>query len=301
MSRTFNNKTASPYYPPRERWHGRFYYWGLATRHRLALDRIHLPQETTFGGIILGIFVPGLAVFLRGPRLWGKISLSACAVLFLMFILWLGYPLGNYAFGVLIAIHGSGFAYYCGSILREKVFFARVGWTLALVLVFGLGLYAPLRNFIQHRWVLPLSRNGQVFIVEKSAVAGRIERGDWVMYSLTAHFRGNAHQAGGAVRINEGFGLGPVLAMAGDCVSFGTNAFTVNGVARPLLPHMPQNGSLTVPQNNWFIWPDFGISGHGNANEETISATMLQVATVPESQFIGKPFKRWFWRKQILP
>jgi hypothetical protein len=88
--------------------------------------------------------------------------------------------------------------------------------------------------------------------------------------------------------------------MAGDSVAFLTNSFAVNGVERPLLPHMPTSGNLTVPEKNWFIWPELGISGHGNTSEAVISSTMLQLATVPEDQFTGKPFKRWFWRKQIL-
>ena len=301
MAKTHTNEVGSPYYPPRQRWYGRVYYWGLATRRRLALDRIHLPEETTFGGIILGILIPGLAVYIRGPRLWGKIALSACAILFLLFIVWLGYPLANFAFGLLIAIHASGFAYYCSSVLREKELFARIGYTLGLVIAFGLLLYAPLRSIIQARWLMPMSRNGNVVIVDKSAFAGGVKRGEWVMYLLSGLEAGNAHREGGAVRIQAGFGFGPVLAMAGDRVSFATNSFTVNGVERTPLPHMPRSGELIVPENNWFIWPELGISGHGNTSETVISAMMLQLATVPEDQFVGKPFKRWFWRKQILP
>ena len=300
MAKTQTPETVSPYYPPRQRWYGQFFYWGLAIRRRLALDPIHLPQETTLGGMVLGILIPGLAVYLRGPRLWGMFALAACAILFLFFVVWLGYPSGNLAFGLLIAIHGSGFAYYCNPVLREKEFFARICYTLALVLAFGLLFYMPLRSIIQNRWLMPLSRNGHVFIVERSVAAGSVERDEWVMYSLPGSSAGNAHGAGGAVWVQSGFGFGPVLAMAGDRVSFGTDSFAVNGVERPRLPHMPQGGGLIVPEKNWFIWPDFGISGHGDVGEAVISATMLQLATVPEDQFVGKPFKRWFWREQIF-
>ena len=240
MAKLHLESAPSDYYPPRARWYGRFFYWGLATRRRLALDRIRLPKETTFGGIILGILIPGMAVYIRGPRLWGKIALSACAILSLLFIIWLGYPFGNFAFGLLIAIHGSGFAYYCSPVLREKEFFARIGYTLALVFAFGLLLYMPLRSIIQYRWLMPMSRNGHVVIVEKSASAGGVERDEWVIYSLPGSSAGNAHGAGGAVRVQAGFGFGPVLAMAGDRVTFGTNSFAVNGVERPRLPHMPK-------------------------------------------------------------
>ncbi len=300
MTRPNIETEPSEYCPPRARWYGRFYYLGLATRRRLSLDRIRLPKETTFGGIILGILIPGLAVYIRGPRLWGKIALSACAILFLLFILWLGYPPGNLAFGLLISIHGSGFAYYCSPVLREKEFFARIGYTLALVFAFGLLFYMPLRNIIQSSWLMPLRRNGHVVIVDKSASAGGVKRGEWVMYSFSGLEARNAHREGGAVWVQSGFGFGPALATAGDRVSFGTNSFAVNGAEQPRLPHMPQGGGLIVPEKNWFIWPEFAISGHGNIGEAGISATMLQLATVPEDQFAGKPFKRWFWREQIF-
>ncbi len=169
------------------------------------------------------------------------------------------------------------------------------------MIAFGLLFYMPLRSLIQNHWLMPLSRNGHVFIVERSASAGSIKSGEWVLYSFPERFAGNAHGEGGAVRVQEGFGFGPVLAMAGDRVSFAPNSYAVNGVERPRLPHMPQSGELVVPEKNWFIWPDFGISGHGNTSEAVISATMLQLATVPEDQFVGKPFKHWFWHKQNLP
>jgi hypothetical protein len=300
LARTQTSETVSPYYPPRARWYSGFFYLGLATRRRLALDRLQLPKETTLGGIILGILVPGLAVYIRGPRLWGKIALSACAILFLLFIVWLGYPFGNLAFGLLISIHASGFAYYCSPVLREKEFVARVGLTLGILMAFGLLFYAPLRIIIQGCWLMPMSRNGHVLIVEKSASAIGVKRGEWVLYLLPGRFAGHAHGEGGAVWVQSGFGFGPVLATAGDRVSFAANSFAVNGVERPRLPHMPEDGGLIVSEKNWFIWPDFGISGHGNTSEAVISATMLQLATVPADQFVGKPFKRWFWREQIF-
>jgi len=56
-----------------------------------------------------------------------------------------------------------------------------------------------------------------------------------------------------------------------------------------------------VPENHWFIWPNLAITGNLNVGEASISSVMLQMASVPETQFVGKPFKRWFWREQILP
>ena len=255
----------------------------------------------TLGGLLGSFFIPGLAVYLRGSRLWGKAALTACAVLFVCFIVWLGHPFGNYAFGLMLSIHASGFVYYSSPFLLEKDFGVRIAFTIAMLIGLGLFFYLPLRGVIQNHWLVPLNRNGHVVIVEKSAATDAVQRGDWIMYSLTGAFTGNAHGAGGAVQVREGFGCGPVLAVAGDQVKFSTNSFAVNGVEHPLLPHMPTSGELTVPEKDWFVWPELGMSGHGNTSEANISAVMLQLASVPENQFIGKPFNRWFWRKQILP
>ena len=289
---------ASAYYPRRARWYSPFLYLGAAVWRRLALDRIHLPQEITFGGLVAGFLVPGLAVYIRGPRLWGKAALVSCGLLFLSFIVWFGHPAGNFALGLLLSIHISGFVYYCRPLLLGASFRSRLLFTLLTMMALGLLIYLPIRNVILQRWLVPLRVRGNVMIVQRLGAPHDIKRGDWVMYSQNDGETGDAHR-GGAVWVRAGFGCGPVLAVAGDRVEFSTNAFRVNGEARPLLPHMPNSGTLTVPEKHWFIWPDFDIYEHGNIGEANISATMLQMATVSQTQFIGKPFKRWLWRRQI--
>ncbi|HXS69029.1 MAG TPA: hypothetical protein VN761_09315, partial [Candidatus Polarisedimenticolia bacterium] len=88
----------------------------------------------------------------------------------------------------------------------------------------------------------------------------------------------------------------------GDHIQFATNYFSINGgIHQSLLPHMPTDGEVIVQEKNWFIWPNLAIiGGHGNVPESTISTTMLQMATVPQDNFIGKPFTRWFGRRQML-
>jgi hypothetical protein len=294
------SKISSSYYPPRERWYGCIYYLGMTACHRNALDRIHLPREMTVGGLIGSFLIPGLAVYLGGPRLWGTAALAACSILFLCFIVWLGYPLGNYAFGLMLSIHASGFVYYCNPYLLEKDFWFRIGFTIAMLIALGLMIYASLRGAIENHWLMPLRIKGNVVVVEKFAAANAIQRGDWMIYSLPKYYAGDPHGEG-AIYIRSGFGWGPALGIAGDRVTFSKNSFAVNGVEYPLLPHMPKSGELIVPGKNWFAWPELGISGHGDTSEAVVSAAMLQLATVPKNQFVGKPFKRWFGRKQILP
>jgi hypothetical protein len=289
----------SPYYPPRARWYSHLLSFGGTIRRRLALDRIHLPREMALVGLVASFLVPGLAVYIRGPRLWGKAALVSCGLLFLLFIAWFGHPAGNFAFGLLLSIHISGFVYYCSPLLLNAPFRSRLLFTLLTMMVLGLLIYLPIRNVILHHWLVPLRVRGNVVIVHRLDAPHDIKRGDWVMYSQKSVEMGEAHN-GGAIWVRAGFGWGPVLAVAGDRVEFSTNAFLVNGEARPLLPHMPNSGTLTVPEKHWFIWPELDINGHGNVGEANISATMLQMATVSQEQFIGKPFKRWLWRRQIL-
>ena len=294
-----NTKTAeSEYYPPRARWYSLLFYVGTAVRRRLALDRIHLPQEMTLGGLVAGFLVPGLAVYIRGPRLLGKAALIGCGLLALSFVVWFGYPAGNFAFGLLLSIHTTGFVYYCDPFLQQEQLRSRLLFTLLALMALGGLFYAPIRSVIQQHWLIPLRVRGNVIIVHRLGAPHEIKRGDWIMFSQNSEQTGEAHN-GGAVRIQAGFGWGPVLAKVGDRVKFSTNAFMVNGEAQPLLPHMPTSGEVVVLEKHWFIWPELDISGHGNVGEGAISATMLQLAMVSENQFIGKPFKRWFWRRQI--
>jgi frataxin-like iron-binding protein CyaY len=285
----------SPYYPPRARWYGFLFNLGGAIRRGIAFDRIRLPREMSLGGLIASLLIPGIGVYLRGPRLYGKMALAGCGLLFILFIMFLGYPIGNYAFGLLLSTHVTGFVYYCSPWLINEPFQYRIFFTIGVMLGLGLLIYMPL----QTHWLLPLRVNGHTVIVEKFAPAHNIKRGDWVAYKLSGYYFSN--HGGQGISDRTGLGLGLVLATASDRVEFSTNNFTVNGVPQPLRPHMPTSGNLVVPENHWFIWPNLAISGNWDVGEANISSAMLQIASVPEKQFVGKPFKRWFWRKQILP
>ncbi len=298
MALNLCKKMSSPYYPQRARWYSRFYYWRMAARRVLALDRIHVPRELSVLGFVGGFLVPGLAVLLRRPRYWGMLAMATCAVLFLFFMVWLGYPSGNFAIGLMISIHVSGFAYYCSPVLRNQDFWHRILFTTAIFLSLVLLLYAPLWNVIQNHWVMPLRTNGEVVIVGKIIPAGDIRRGDRIAYTLSGYHFSN--HFGQGVSSQKSLALGAVLAAAGDRVEFSTDKFTVNGVTRPSLPHMPDSGNLVVPENHWFIWPNIAITGNWNVGEANISTAMLQMADVTENQYVGKPFNHWLWRKQIM-
>jgi len=149
MARPHIPEEGAAYYPPRARWYSVFFYLGNSLRRRMALDRLTLPRDTKIGEMIAGFFVPGLAVWLRGPRLWGRAALAGSAVLILFFVVWLGYPAANFAFGLLISLHSTGFVYYCNPLLAGEPLHRRLAFTFLTLLAIGLLLYMPARNYCQ--------------------------------------------------------------------------------------------------------------------------------------------------------
>jgi hypothetical protein len=70
--------------------------------------------------------------------------------------------------------------------------------------------------------------------------------------------------------------------------------------ARPLLPRTPNSRTLTLREKHWFIRPELDISVHWNVGEGNVPAAMLPMALASRQvRYVGKPFKRWFWRRQI--
>jgi hypothetical protein len=287
------SKATSPFYPPRARWYSPVLNLFSASRRRLALDRIVLPRGISILGLIGSFLVPGLGFYLRN-RLWGRAALAGCAALAAIFIVWLGYPVANYAFGLLLSIHVSGITYYCSPWLNSQTLGKKILVALALTFCLSALIYFPLRNNLQANYFAPLRTENGVVVFQRSILAKAVKRGDVVAYNLTPIHEDNVYAHGGLT-------MGTVLAVAGDQVNFNRSSFTINGVRHPRLPRMPTSGSISVPENNWFIWPNLAtIGGHGNVSEATILDIVLQMAIVPQDHFAGKPVKNWFGRQQIL-
>jgi hypothetical protein len=285
-------KASSPYYPPRARWYSPVRGLGGTLQRRLALNRFRLPQGPSVGGIIGSLLVPGLGFWLRGPLWLGGLAVGACLFLLLLFFVEIGSQAGNIAFGLLLSIHGTSLIYLIEPWLADARFRTRLFASMALLVGLGGLVYMPARNWMENRWMAPLRLQDRVVIVRKFARTPVVKRNEVIAYSLP----GNMDHT---VYVAAGFGLGPVLAVGGDHVRFTRTAFAVNGVPYPRLDHMPETGELTVPEKHWFLWPDLAITGHGNAPAGALTAALLQMATISEEQFAGKPFKRWFWRRQV--
>ena len=285
------SRLPSPYYPPRAGWHSPLFRLADELRRLIWLDRLQLPSNMTTQAFIASLVIPGYALVARGQRLIGQVAMWSYALLAAVFVLWLGYPVANFGFGLMLSIHVSSVIFLLNPWLADARIAYRLATGLTLLFVIGGGLYLPLRRQIEAKWLLPLRINEQVIIVQALSSPSSVKRGDWVAYSLEG-------DRGTGLYTQAGLGLRPVLATAGDRICFKPGTFEVNGVSSPSLAHMPTTGEVIVPEKNWFIWPEFAISNRGNTAEAAISTAMLRLATVSEAQFVGKPFKRWFWRRQ---
>ena len=291
------SRERSPYYPPRARWYSPLLEARDRFGYELALDRLNpaLGANVRLLPLLAGFFIPGVAFYFRAPGIIGKAALAWTALLLLAFVALLGNSWDNLVFAMLLSAHVSGFVFYCNplvsSALRDRLLF-----TLLMVVLIRALVYYPAQTFVDNYLVSPMQWRDRVVIINREYSADAIRPGDWVAYTAQEYFvpgEGGVYAAGG-------LDLAPVLAVPGDVVEFSTDSYSVNGVPRPKLLHMPSSGSIVVPQKEWLVWPNLAIDVH-HIEPAVLSATLLQLSRVTEAQLIGKPFQRWFWWKQILP
>jgi hypothetical protein len=291
MAEVITRKNASPYYPPRSRWYGSFFSLGAGIRRRLFLRDVRFPTATSCARVVASFFVPGLGFYFGGFRFRGRLMMATYLGLALVSLAELGRFAGNAAFGLLIAIHAMSLNCLFEPSLSGLQLRNRILLSFAMLLALGGLLYVPARNVIESRWFVPVRINDRVVIIQKFRNTPRVNRGDWLAYSLAG---GGDHN----VYVAAGYGLRPVLGVAGDRIRFSKTSFEVNGVSHPRLENMPDSDEVLVLEKHWFIWPKLNISGHGAVPEATLVSTLLQLATVSEEQFEGKPLKWWFWHRQ---
>jgi hypothetical protein len=278
------------YYPPRARWYSGLWRAWYLVKQGLHLDRwLKVPQDGFYRSL-LGLVLPGWALVWSKRRWLGVVLGTAYCAAAAVFFVWLGHPVSSFAMMVMISIHA-------GSILRiqqDIEFVKRVVYSLLVFLAVAVLIYMPLRGWMERHWFVPLTVNGRVIVIHSGQRPRSVQRGDWIAYRL-----GSAHALGVIVR--EGYTLGRVLAVAGDEVSFGRQEFFVNGMSQARQSDMPTNGTVVVQQGCWFIWPNVRASGHGDASADAVRDAMMQLAIVPETSYVGVPFRRWLWRRQTMP
>lgn len=283
-----------PYYPPRERWYSRFWYPWYLLKRKLRLVAVTDGFELPLHKLILGMIVPGLSWLWYGRPLFSLVTMTSYCLLAITFVIWIGYPVGTLSLTLLMSIHTSSILYMNRQLTPDVELWKRIGWSLVVFTLVSLLVYQPIRRQVERRWFMPLRIGERVLVVKTSTSPTLIKRGDQVAYQI------NTAQ-GYQTRVDEGYGIGEVLAVGGDKILFQTNSFSVNGLWQSRLTYMPASGNLVVVDGSWFIWPNVGISGHGNVGADATENAMVALAMVPKSNFIGVIFHHWWWRKQTLP
>jgi hypothetical protein len=146
--------------------------------------------------------------------------------------------------------------------LLSRSFSHRIIFTLLVLTGIGLGIYLPIQHTIQTHWLMPLRNGNQVIIISVHGDPTPLKLGDWAAFST-----------------DNGLLFGPIVGLGGDRVD-----------------------SMTVPENQWLIRVQFARRYyHERFLVSARSENFEQLTVVSREEFVGKPFKRWFWRKQILP
>ena len=288
----------SPYYPPRERWYTRFWYpWHLIKRKfhlSVIIDGFELPLYK----LLLGMTVPGLSWLWYGRRVFGLVTFASYCLFVITFLIWIGYPAGTISLAILISIHTSSILYMNRRLTPGVELWKRIVWSLVVFALVSFLVYQPLRRQMERRWFRPLRIGERVLVAKTGAAPALVKRGDWVAYQINANDGYRIEFDGGYARVDAGYGVGEVLAVAGDKISFQANGFSIDGVLQPRRAHMPAKGDLVVADGSWFIWPDVTISGYGNVGADVTENAMTALAMVPKSNFVGVLFHRWWWRRQ---
>jgi len=285
------SEITSPYYPKRARWYSCFRYPWLEVKRALGLERIWVPRGLSFRSFLLSLLVPGHSFRVFGMKHIATLLQAAFVMEAIVFVVALGYFAGNVAFGLMISTHATSIIYLLGRWAGIERLWLRLAMAVAALVVVSQLAYFPLRGLVESR-LIPLRVGGKVMVVKKGAAPKNLQRGDVVVYTISAY-------SGDHLYLREGYGFDAVLALAGDHVRFTTNAFEVNETAYPRLSGMPMNGELVVPEKHWFIWPRLSMDGHGNIGSVNVAGAMLQTAMVSETQYVGRPFNHWFGRRQL--
>ncbi len=210
-----------------------------------------------------------------------------------VFVVFLGRLPADIAFNLLIAAQVAGATHLIRPLLRTSQVPLQMVFSVLLFVALTQWLYLPARDLFYRTVALPLQVEDKVIIANPRASYVGVKRGDWVVYRITGY-------AAHGVRVNDGYGLQPVIGLPGDVIEYGSAGLTVNGRTSPPRPHMPEAGGLTVPEKHWFIWPQLHTGGYGN-NELVQADAYRKLALVNQESFVGRSYRRWFFWKQTLP
>lgn len=311
------NSNSSSYYPPRaqDRWLPRNFTrridrMGVGLRRLFARSPLGTPMVLSLTGaeFLLCLLLPGDAYRRLGQKalglafLLGWVGCGLCVPVFLGHPLILGWAVGGMA-----SCHASGLGYL---FLREretsrgypdglggKIMVPLVTWFLYAACIYWPG-FLLFQNTVARPLFLPAENRAVIFssLARPAAVA----RDDLVAYQAEGfRLRGPATLP---VVFPGGLMLGRVIGRPGDQIEFGPRLIRVNGRYGDRLPTMPVSGEVRVRPGEWLIWPTVNLRVvNAGMDPGGIAEAYLRLARVPQSNFVGRAFHRWFFQRQDLP
>jgi hypothetical protein len=249
------------------------------------------------------LLVPGLLWRQLGKPELGTAVLAVWAFALILSILTLNPALASAAALTASGLHGlcaaafltEYFPHWPGIQRLWRIPLLACLWVMAF---YGLGVRPAAGLFVQRL----TARDRTVMIQPAGGLfAPEWRRGDWVAYQLPETFAGGhfgnliAWQTPGADTHFD-----RILAVPGDTIQFHPDFFEVGGQHfEKVAPDMPSTGTLALPRDDqhYLIWPTNTRVQHGTMMPEI----MLAAARIPENRLLGKPWSRWFWRKQLPP
>ncbi len=306
------NPEFSSYYPPRaqDRWLGRILGQRLDRlriwlRLRFSRSFLATPLVLSFNApeLLLCLLIPGEPYRRLGQRTLGRVFLIIWWAWALVLLIFLGSPtLNGFAVSGMISCHASGLGflylrdretsrgYPAG--LRVKILAQLVAWLFCAGLLYWPG-YRFFENTVARPMFIPGENSSVVF--DPHAARADVARGDLVA------FKNESFRLDRGARLAGGLMLGRVIGLPGDRVEFGPHRIRVNGHDAERLPTMPTEGELVAAPGEWLVWPTVKLPGYEGSDSGAMAETYLRLANVPQQNFVGRAFRRWFFQRQDQP
>lgn len=300
----------SSYYPPRA-GRGRMSATSGVRFERLKNRFAHvmrrLPSPPAFGILsfrdgVLSVLVPGYAYVAMGRWQIGLIMAAVWILAMVLLLVFLANPtLRAWCLGTLASTHTSGLAL---AILRTReldpdlpppTVVHRIGLPLALWAIAAAVLYWPLDGLLNDTFARVVLVDGRNIIVNPRVEPEDLVRGDTILYRSEGTRRGGGEMQ---VLMRGGLYWGVVIGLPGDRIQFTTNGVVVAGRSRPPEAYMPMTGAVAIPRDTWFAWPRMLQRAAGAASPDVITQAFLDQAQITRAEFVGRPYRRWFFRRQ---
>jgi hypothetical protein len=180
-------------------------------------------------------------------------------------------------------------------IFADEQLSQRARTSLTTLFILAILVYFPLNYYIQRHWFRPLLTHDRAIIINPHRRVPPVKRGEWLGFTFSS-----VRQPG--YLIQAGLGLGQVVGLPGERIQFFADRYEIGGTVFAQREGLPVTGDYQVPKGHCFVWPTLvRMDVRENMRAMVMEHFMRQVALVPESCWVGRPFAWWFFRNQELP